>query len=278
MFFLFNPTRYWHSISAKRNFIIWTSWHWKINVFAFVLKIRSPFFKIIIGFCFARLAAATASTCDAKFYNISAATLNQKFVGESEKVMRALFGLARITSPSVIFIDEIDSLLGQRSDGDHEASTRLKNEFFLQCDGVGHDPADRVLVLGATNRPDSLDDAALRRLSKHIYVPLPETPARQQLITNLLQGVTHSLSRSELQDVAGATAGYSGSDIYQLVSEAARLPLRELADRILDVQLDQLRPVSRADFAVAMSKIRASCKPDSVVALKQWAAQFGTHA
>ena len=83
--------------------------------------------------------------------------------GEGEKLVRALFAAAKHLQPSVIFIDEVDSLLSARATGEHEASRRLKTEFLVQMDGVGTAGDDRVLVMGATNRPQELDEAVLRR-------------------------------------------------------------------------------------------------------------------
>ena len=119
------------------------------------------------------LAKAVATECNATFISISASAITSKFVGESEKHMRALFGLARKRSPAVIFIDEIDSMLTSRSASDNDSSRRLKTEFLVQVDGVGA-KTQRILVLGATNRPYELDDAALRRFPKRVHIPLPD--------------------------------------------------------------------------------------------------------
>ena len=102
-------------------------------------------------------------------------------MGESEKLMKTLFALAAIQAPSIIFIDEIDSILTKRSSEEHDASRRLKTEFLIQLDGVGSSNT-RILVIGATNRPFDLDEAALRRLSKRIYIGLPDKKSRLQMI------------------------------------------------------------------------------------------------
>lgn len=93
-------------------------------------------------------------------------------------MVRALFAVAKIHQPSVIFIDEIDSLLTQRSEGEQEATRRIKTEFLVQFDGCGTSSEDRVLMIGATNRPQEIDEAARRRYRKKLYIPLPEGEAR----------------------------------------------------------------------------------------------------
>lgn len=132
------------------------------------------------------LAKAVATECKSTFFSISASTLVSKWMGESEKLMRTLFALAAVQSPSIIFIDEVDSILTKRSSEENEASRRLKTEFLIQLDGVGSS-STRILVIAATNRPFDLDEAALRRLTKRIYIGLPDGPARLGLIKRLMK-------------------------------------------------------------------------------------------
>lgn len=190
--------------------------------------------KTMIGKCIAAQAKAT-------FFSISASTLTSKWFGEAEKLVRALFGVARSKQPSVIFIDEIDSILGARSDDEAESTRRIKTEFLVQFDGVGtihssgsgnSDAAkpkqDRILVIGATNRPQDIDEAARRRLVKRLYIALPDAEARQDIIQRLLnnQGLKHSLTTEDLKSIVEATDGYSGSDMHALCREAAMGPIR----------------------------------------------------
>nr|CAH7760594.1 unnamed protein product [Callosobruchus chinensis] len=110
------------------------------------------------------LARAVATECQATFFSISAASLTSKYVGDGEKMVRALFAIARELQPSIIFIDEVDSLLSERSNSEHEASRRLKTEFLVEFDGLPSNPeSEKILVMAATNRPQELDEAALRR-------------------------------------------------------------------------------------------------------------------
>lgn len=114
-----------------------------------------------------------ASQSKSTFFSISASSLTSKWIGDGEKMVRALFCVARCHQPTVIFIDEIDSLLSQRSDTEHESSRRIKTEFLVQLDGATTDSEERLLVIGATNRPQELDEAARRRFVKRLYIPLP---------------------------------------------------------------------------------------------------------
>ena len=109
-----------------------------------------------------------------------------KWVGEGEKLMKGLFTLAEERGPSIVFFDEVDSLLSKRKESENEASRRMKTEFLVQLDGVGSDTSGDILILAATNRPLDLDAAAMRRFTKKIYVGLPDFDARTAIVESLL--------------------------------------------------------------------------------------------
>ncbi|KAJ3195184.1 hypothetical protein HK101_000894 [Irineochytrium annulatum] len=222
------------------------------------------------------LAKAVAHESKATFFSISASTLTSKYVGEGEKMVRALFAMARELQPSVIFIDEIDSILTERSESEHEASRRLKTEFLLQFDGITSNLDDRLLVMGATNRPQELDEAALRRMVKRIYIPLPEPSTRAAFLKTLLKDHRHSLSSYEINNLVKLTDGYSGSDITALAREASLGPIRSLGNKLLYTEADQIRPICANDFVTALSTIRPSVSKSSLQAYEMWNKQYGT--
>ncbi|KAI4343292.1 hypothetical protein MLD38_027818 [Melastoma candidum] len=223
------------------------------------------------------LAKAVASESEATFFNVSASSLTSKWVGEAEKLVRTLFMVAISRQPSVIFMDEIDSIMSTRLANEHDASRRLKSEFLIQFDGVTSNPDDLVIVIGATNKPQELDDAVLRRLVKRIYVPLPDENVRRLLLKNKLKGHAYSLPSGDLERLAQETEGYSGSDLQALCEEAAMMPIRELGSDILKVKANQVRPLNYADFKKAMSVIRPSLQRSKWEELERWNSEFGSN-
>ncbi|KAM0681782.1 Fidgetin-like protein 1 [Glugoides intestinalis] len=224
--------------------------------------------KTMIGKCI-------ASQCKATFFSISASSLTSKWVGEGEKMVRALFYLARKMSPSVIFIDEIDSLLSQRSENENEGSRRIKTEFLVQFDGAGVDDKDRILVVGATNRPQEIDEAARRRLVKRIYVALPEFESRRQMVEQLIKEYKHCINEEGLYEIAKLTEGYSGSDVFNLCREASMAPLREITD-IHNFNPGDARAINVQDFKKAMKQIRKSVSEKDLEGYYTWNEQFGS--
>ena len=249
------------------------------------------------------LGRAIASNIKATFFSISASSLTSKWIGEGEKLVRTLFTVARRVSPAVIFIDEIDSILSaRRSDGEHEASRRLKTEMLVQMEGVGVEEEGRqsVLLIGATNRPEELDEAARRRLPKQLYIPLPCPEARRQMVQRQLLHISSNLSTEDLDKIVLRTEGYSGSDMKNLIQEACQGPVRDavrksqlaivtenaredsLGDaraletsRISQLQETDLRPVNIRDFAIAAKAQRASVEAKEIVRYEEYNAKHG---
>nr|XP_056708922.1 spastin isoform X4 [Euleptes europaea] len=222
------------------------------------------------------LAKAVAAESNATFFNISAASLTSKYVGEGEKLVRALFAVARELQPSIIFIDEVDSLLCERREGEHDASRRLKTEFLIEFDGVQSSGEDRILVMGATNRPQELDDAVLRRFTKRVYVSLPNEETRLLLLKNLLSKQGNPLTQKELAQLARMTEGYSGSDLTALAKDAALGPIRELKpEQVKNMSASEMRNIRLSDFSESLKKIKRSLSPQTLDAYIRWNKDFG---
>ncbi|XP_034940304.1 vacuolar protein sorting-associated protein 4B [Chelonus insularis] len=172
------------------------------------------------------LAKAVATEANnSNFLSVSSSDLVSKWLGESEKLVKNLFELARQRKPSIIFIDEVDSLCASRSDNESESARRIKTEFLVQMQGVGTDN-DGILVLGATNIPWVLDAAIRRRFEKRIYIGLPEEHARVTMFKLHLGNTPHNLTEEDFKKLAAATEGYSGADISIIVRDALMQPVR----------------------------------------------------
>ncbi|XP_039446625.1 spastin isoform X2 [Culex pipiens pallens] len=223
------------------------------------------------------LARAVATECSATFFSISAATLTSKYVGDGEKLVRALFSVAREMQPAIIFIDEVDSLLAERSSGEHEATRRLKTEFLVQFDGLpANSEADKIVVMAATNRPQELDEAALRRFPKRVYVTLPDLDTRELLLRRLLEKQNSPLDDADLKRLAMLTEGYSGSDLTALAKDAALEPIRELnVEQVKHMDPTKLRSIRESDFHNSLKRIRRSVAPHSLAAYEKWLQDFG---
>lgn len=225
--------------------------------------------KTLIGKCIACQSGAT-------FFSISASSLTSKWVGEGEKMVRALFAVARCQQPAVIFIDEIDSLLSQRGDGEHESSRRIKTEFLVQLDGATTSSEDRILVVGATNRPQEIDEAARRRLVKRLYIPLPEASARKQIVSHLMSKEHCSLTEQEVELIVKKSDGFSGADMTQLCREASLGPIRSLQSiDITTVTPEQVRPIVFQDFDSALKMVRPSVSSKDLELYDIWNQTFG---
>lgn len=173
------------------------------------------------------LAKAVATEANqSSFFAVSSSDLVSKWLGESEKLVKTLFTLARRKAPSIIFVDEVDSLCSSRSDQESESARRIKTEFLVQMQGIGNQ-TDNVLVLGATNIPWCIDAAIRRRFERRIYIPLPDEVARRELFRLNLKKTNHTLTEEDFALLAKRTENYSGADISVLVRDAIYEPVRK---------------------------------------------------
>ncbi|KAI9221445.1 P-loop containing nucleoside triphosphate hydrolase protein [Blastocladiella britannica] len=255
------------------------------------------------------LAKAVATECGTTFFNVTASTLTSKWRGDSEKLVRLLFEMARHYAPSTIFIDEIDALCSSRgADGEHEASRRVKTELLVQMDGIataaapapsqsaapadaraGTDdseqqqkaPEPMVMVLAATNFPWLIDEALRRRLEKRIYIPLPDDACRRQLLEINLKGLKVDAS-VDLHALSQKLAGFSGADVTTLCRDAALMSMRR---RIKGLRPEEIKalppdeldaPLTAEDLNHAASKMSPSVSQGDVQKYVDWMAEFGS--
>ncbi|KAH1081258.1 hypothetical protein J1N35_021019 [Gossypium stocksii] len=238
------------------------------------------------------LAKAVATEAGANFINISMSSITSKWFGEGEKYVKAVFSLASKIAPSVIFVDEVDSMLGRRENpGEHEAMRKMKNEFMVNWDGLRTKDKERVLVLAATNRPFDLDEAVIRRLPRRLMVNLPDAPNREKILRVIL--AKEDLSPNvDLETIANMTDGYSGSDLKNLCVTAAHCPIREILEkekkeRALAAAENRpaptlyssadVRPLKMDDFKYAHEQVCASVSSEStnMNELVQWNELYG---
>ena len=164
--------------------------------------------KCIFRFLYLAKAVATEAN-NSTFLSVSSSDLVSKWQGESERLVKALFNMARKKKPSIIFIDEIDSMAGQRGDNESDATRRIKTEFLVQMQGVGNNN-DGVLVLGATNIPWALDSAIRRRFERRIYIGLPEPEARTHMFKIHMGETPNSLSEQDYRRLGAESHNFSG--------------------------------------------------------------------
>lgn len=247
------------------------------------------------------LAKAVATEADSKFFSISSSDVMSKWQGESERLVRTLFKMARDNKPAIIFIDEIDSMCSSRGDGQSESSRRVMTEFLVQMQGVGKGE-DGVLVLGATNIPWGIDSAMRRRFEKRVYIALPDVDARRAMFKIHMGDTENELRPIDQEVLAVMSEGMSGSDISVVVREALRMPIRKCqqathflvrgdgkyapvppgtpgsaAMTIMDVPRGMLAVpcVTMEDFVNVMKRAKASVGTDELAQYDEWTRDFG---
>ncbi|XP_030053916.1 katanin p60 ATPase-containing subunit A1 isoform X2 [Microcaecilia unicolor] len=233
------------------------------------------------------LAKAVATECKTTFFNISSSTLTSKYRGESEKLVRLLFEMARFYAPTTIFVDEIDSICSRRGTSEeHEASRRVKAELLIQMDGVGgasenEDPSKMVMVLAATNFPWDIDEALRRRLEKRIYIPLPSAKGREELLRINLRELELA-NDVDLETIAENMEGYSGADITNVCRDASLMAMRRRIEGLTPEEIrnlsrdDMHMPTTMEDFEMALKKVSKSVSAADIEKYEQWIDEFGS--
>lgn len=202
------------------------------------------------------LAKAIAKESGAVFINVRISNLMSKWFGDAQKLVAAVFSLAYKLQPAIIFIDEVDSFLGQRRTTDHEALTNMKTEFMALWDGFTTDQNARVMVLAATNRPSELDEAILRRLPQAFEIGIPDRRERVAILKVVLKGerVEEDI---DFAYIAGLCEGYTGSDLLELCKKAAYYPIRDLLNEEKKGKSSpEPRPLSQSDLEIVLASSR----------------------
>jgi len=273
----------------------------------FFVGINKPWSGILLygppGTGKTQLAKAAATEANVTFINVTPSLVDNSLVGESEKMVKAIFTVARAHAPSCIFIDEIDALLGRREGGEQkEYSTKVKTEFLTQMQGIqtdnqatrqpektedGEEPTPSsqiVMVLGATNLPWKLDEAVVRRLEKRIFVPLPDYEARLQLLRILLKE-TNLEPNIDFEEIARKMEGYSGSDITTVLKGAVMASVRRMIDgktneevalMVQDPNYADLAVCTMDDICTALKKTQPSVHPEDITRHVEWEKKCGS--
>ncbi len=169
-------------------------------------------------------------------------------------------------------------MLSQRKSDEDESSRRIKTEFLVQLDGVGANTNGRVLVIGATNFPQDLDDAARRRFKKRFYIPMPDRHGRKALLRNVLSNNSHTLTDENFEKLSRDTEGYSGADMKTLCKKAARVPLQWVHINANSMLPPVLPPISYEHFCQALSCMNPSVAHDSLQVYDDWNTVYGSKA
>ncbi|KAJ6020655.1 vacuolar protein sorting-associated protein 4 [Penicillium herquei] len=251
------------------------------------------------------LAKAVATEANSTFFSVSSSDLVSKWMGESERLVKQLFNMARENKPAIIFIDEVDALCGPRGEGESEASRRIKTELLVQMDGVGKD-SKGVLILGATNIPWQLDAAIRRRFQRRVHISLPDLNARMKMFMLAVGSTPCQMTQADYRTLADMSEGYSGSDISIAVQDALMQPIRKIqtathykkvvvdgAEKLtpcspgdagatemswLDVDAEQLLepPLILKDFIKAVHNSRPTVSQEDLTRNSEWTQEFGS--
>ncbi|UKJ90811.1 26S protease subunit [Theileria orientalis] len=237
------------------------------------------------------IAKWIANVSNATFFEISPSSITSKFYGESESITKTLFKVALADSPSLIFIDEVDAILGKRKANDDDSSVRMKNQLLQMMDGINSGSLSRdketgeekvVIVVGATNRPHMLDSAALRRFTKRILIPPPDHKTRMKFIVDIMNKRSSTnccLTESELDRIASATDGWTGCDLLTLCYKAAEYSYDDTVALFGGIEnirsFKDFRGVEMKDIERALQCTRPSTD-ESIDFFIEWSAKHGS--
>ncbi len=236
------------------------------------------------------LAAAAAGSLKATFYNVKISSIISKYVGDSSKLITSLYESARKHAPSIVFIDELDSITMSRDDDQSEASRKVLASLLTELDGFQDKKSDKlILTLSATNTPGKLDDAVLSRFPKRIYIPLPDKKACQDIIKIQTKGLDISQVDMEMIGERCVNQHYSGRDLQNVCRDAMKSMTRRINKDIFDnienmaeLSSDELKkktlnagPITMEDFTQAITRIKTPLTPEDLKSQEDWNKQFG---
>jgi SpoVK/Ycf46/Vps4 family AAA+-type ATPase len=226
------------------------------------------------------LAKASSNTLNATFFEARLPTLLSKYFGESPKLVSALFNKAKKLQPSLIFIDELDSIAMSRDSNIDESTRRVLSQLLTEIEGFNTSKEEKILIMGATNKPWDLDEALVSRFQKKIYVPLPDFNARKDVFEIHLKGA--DTNRIDLNNLSKRTEGFSGRDISSLCQEAIIHMVREqnpfleqLSAKELETYSLNYRALTPEDFEFAFEKIKPSTMAINIKKYEEWKQEFG---
>lgn len=226
------------------------------------------------------LAKAASNTLNANFFEARTSGLLSKYFGESSKIISMLFEKAREKQPSLIFMDEFDSIMISRDSGPQESTRRVVGQLLTEIEGFNTRAEDKILLIAATNKPWDLDDAMISRFQRKVYVPLPDKGSRKRIFEIHLKGaVLHEITNGKLAEMG---EGYSGRDIANVCREAIMFMVREQNPKLEELSPAQIesysmnyRSLTKEDFEHAFGKIKSSVNLETIEKYEEWGKELG---
>jgi len=225
------------------------------------------------------LAKASSNVLSATFFEARLSSILSKYFGESSKLVSILFRRAREMQPSLIFTDELDSIAFSRGADMNEATRRVLSQLLTEIDGFNTSQKDKVIIIGATNKPWDLDEAVISRFQKKIYVPLPDEVARTSIFNINLTGAQLDF---DIKELARRSHAYSGRDISAVCQEAIMLMINEQNPGLGDLTTHSLgtyslkyRKLRLSDFEHAFGKVKSSVDSTKLSKYDEWKNEFG---